>query len=62
MVYSPFVTQEASQKIKEQKRTETESQLVIKHPPVKIGAQCQHSDFADSSPRSKWSGTSMMPS
>ena len=66
MVYSPFATQEAppgSQRTEEKwRRTETESQLAIKCPPVKIGAQCQHSNFANSSPGSEWPGTSMMSS
>ena len=41
---------------------ETESQLAIKRPPAKLGAHCRHSDFANSSPGSKRSGTSMMSS
>ena len=41
---------------------ETESQLVIKHPLVKSSTHCWHSNFANSSPGSKWSGTSMMSS
>ena len=41
---------------------ETESQLAIKCPPAKIGAHCWHSDFANSSPGSEWSGMSMTSS
>ena len=55
-----FPTQEAPQDVKEQKRTGTESQFAIKCPPVKIGTQCWHSDFANSSPKSKQSEMSMM--
>ena len=66
MVYSPFATQEApqgSQRTEEKwRRTETESQLAIKRPPAKLGAHCRHSNFANSSPGSKRSGTSMTSS
>ena len=66
MVYSPFATQEAPKEVKKQKRNEEErrqkSQLAIKRPPAKLGAHCRHSDFANSSPRSKRSGMSMTSS
>ena len=66
MVYSPFATQEAppgSQRTEEKRRrTETESQLAIKRPLAKLGAHCQHSDFANSLPRSKRSRMSMTSS
>ena len=49
-------------KSKNRRKMETESQLVIKCPPAKLGAHCQHSDLANSSPGSKQSGTSITPS
>ena len=45
-----------------QRRTETESQLAIKCPSVKLDTQCWHSNFANSLPRSEWSGMSMTSS
>ena len=58
----PISTQGSQETEEKWRRTETESQLVIKHPPAKLCAHCRHSNFANSSPRSKRSGTSMMSS